>query len=162
MQRNPYPDDPFDAQATQAVPPMEELQPRQVVHVTPAHEAAAPVEEVEGSAEIRQNEARTATFAIGKLGDFLQWLVVVLEIGLLLRFILRLIGANASNPFANFLYALTSIILFPFADIVKSASIRPPDQAFEWSTLIAMLVYWLIFYAIRRFLRILISSPEPA
>ncbi len=162
MQRNPYPDDPIDAQATEAVPPMEELQPRPVVHVAPTHETAAPVEEVESTEIIHQNEARTATFAIGKLNDFLQWLAVVLEIALLLRFILRLIGANSANPFAGFLYALTNIVLYPFAGIVGSASIKPPDQAFEWSTLIAMLVYWLIFYAIRWFLRILITSPEPA
>ena len=161
MHRNPYPEDPIDSQATEAVPPMEELQPRPVVHADPIHEVAAPAEESEGI-EIHQGEARTAAFAIGKLNDFLQWLAVVLEIGLLLRFILRLIGANSANPFAGFLYALTGIVLYPFANIVGSASIRPPDQAFEWSTLIAMLVYWLIFYAIRWFLRILITSPEPA
>jgi hypothetical protein len=161
MHRNPYPDDPIDAQPTEAVPPMEELQPRPVVHVDHTHEEVAPLEEAE-VVEVRPGEARTAAFAIGKLNDFLQWLAVVLEIGLLLRFILRLIGANSGNPFAGFLYALTGIVLYPFATIVPSASIRPPDQAFEWSTLIAMLVYWLIFYAIRWFLRILITSPEPA
>ncbi len=160
MHRNPHPEDPIDEQATEAVPPMEELQPRPVVHAEPAHEAIAPVEEAE-SEDIRPVEARTAAFAIGKLNDFLQWLAVVLEIGLLLRFILKLIGANSANPFAGFLYTLTSIVLYPFANIVGSASIRP-DQAFEWSTLIAMLVYWLIFFAIRWFLRILITSPEPA
>jgi len=161
MHRNLHPEDPIDEQATEAVPPMEELQPRPVVHAEPAREAIAPVEEAE-SVDIRPVEARTAAFAIGKLNDFLQWLAVVLEIGLLLRFILRLIGANSANPFAGFLYALTGIVLYPFANIVGSASIRPPDQAFEWSTLIAMLVYWLIFFAIRWFLRILITSPEPA
>ena len=164
MHRNPHPEDPIDEQATEAVPPMEELQPRPVVHTEPAHEAIAPEEEAE-SVDIRPVEARTAAFAIGKLNDFLQWLAVVLEIGLLLRFILKLIGANSSNPFAGFLYALTDIVLYPFGGpnhpIVGSASIRP-DQAFEWSTLIAMLVYWLIFFAIRWFLRILITSPEPA
>ncbi|HET8852826.1 MAG TPA: YggT family protein [Ktedonobacteraceae bacterium] len=160
MHRNPHPEDPIDEQATEAVPPMEELQPRPVVHAEPAHEAIAPVEEAE-SVDIRPVEARTAAFAIGKLNDFLQWLAVVLEIGLLLRFILRLIGANSANPFAGFLYALTGIVLYPFANIVGQASIGQ-YQAFEWSTLIAMLVYWLIFFAIRWFLRILITSPEPA
>ena len=160
MHRNPHPEDPIDEQATEAVPPMEELQPRPVVHAEPAHEAIAPVEEAE-SVDIRPVEARTAAFAIGKLNDFLQWLAVVLEIGLLLRFILKLIGARPTNPFAGFLYALTDIVLYPFANIVGQASIGQ-YQAFEWSTLIAMLVYWLIFFAIRWFLRILITSPEPA
>ncbi len=102
------------------------------------------------------------TGSIRYFNIFLRWLSVVLEIGLLLRFILRLIGANSANPFAGFLYALTNIVLYPFSGIVGSASINPPDEAFEFSTLIAMLVYWLIFYAIRWFLRILITPPEEA
>jgi hypothetical protein len=157
--RNHYSEDPNDSQAIEAVPPMEELQPRPVAHAEPAHEASAPPEKAE-SVEIGPVEEPTAVFAIRKLNEFLQWLAVVLEIGLGLRFILRLIGANSANPFAGFLYALTNIVLYPFADIVGQSSIKPPDQAFEWSTLIAMLVYWLMFSAIRWFLRIL--SPEPA
>jgi len=106
-------------------------------------------------AEARQEEARTIRYAIGKLNDFLQWFVVVLEITLVIRFFLKLITADPHNLFAGFLYALTDILLFPFAGIVRS-----PISPFEWSTLIAMIVYWLIFWAIRRFLLILISSPE--
>jgi hypothetical protein len=33
-------------------------------------------------------------------------------------------------------------------------------RTFEWQTLIAMGIYWLMFWAIRRFLRILITGPE--
>ena len=161
MHKDPYPEEPINAQATEAVPPMEELQPRPVVHAAPEDSAIAPTEGGEGVEE-RQAEVATAVFTIGKLNDFLQWLTVVLEIALSLRFVLKLIGANSANPFAGFLYALTGTVLYPFATIVPSASIRPPDQAFEGSTLFAMLVYWLIyFYVIRRFLRILISNPEP-
>ena len=107
------------------------------------------------SAEARQEEARTIRYAIGKLNDFLHWFVVVLEITLAIRFFLKLIIADPHNLFAGFLYALTDILLFPFAGII-----RWPTPPFEWSTLIAMLVYWLIFWAIRRFLLILVSSPE--
>jgi len=110
--------------------------------------------------ETRHEEALTVRYAIGKLNDFIQWFIAVLEITLAIRFILMLIGADPNNLFAGFLYALTDIILFPFRTIVHSASIHPPYQAFEWSTLIAMAIYALLFWAIARFLRILISSPE--
>ncbi|HEV2654141.1 MAG TPA: YggT family protein, partial [Ktedonobacteraceae bacterium] len=95
-----------------------------------------------------------------KLNDFIQWFIAVLEVTLAIRFVLKLIGADPNNLFAGFLYALTDIILFPFSTIVRSPSIHPPYQAFEWSTLIAMAIYALVFWAIGRFLRILISSPE--
>lgn len=111
------------------------------------------------NAEARQEEARTVRYAIGKLNDFLQWFIAVLEVTLAIRFLLRLIGADPGNLFAGFLYALTDIILFPFNGIVQSPSLRQ-FQAFEWSTLIAMIIYALVFWAIRRFLSILITSPE--
>lgn len=162
MRNNPYPDDPTQAQRADLLPhQMERMED------LPLRPAAAPGQpqvnpenapDVE-SAETRLEEARTVRYAIGKLNDFLQWFLAVLEVSLAIRFILRLIGADANNMFAGFLYALTEIILFPFSSIVKDPVFRQ-NQAFEWSTLIAMAIYYLIFWAIRRFLHILISGPE--
>ncbi len=152
MPNNPYPEEPINAQTTEAIPPMEGLQPKPTPHVPPISEVTGDVE-LEGL-ETRQGETRTAIFAIAKLNDFLLWLAVVLEIMLTLRFFLKLIGANGNNPFAGFLYAFTDIILRPFIGIVGTLF------TFEWSTLIGMLVYGLVFYAVRRFLRILITSPR--
>ncbi|HTI13122.1 MAG TPA: hypothetical protein VL461_00935 [Dictyobacter sp.] len=140
---------------------MEDLPPKSAppqpqVSTPPISENAPDIE----NAETRLEEARTVRYAISKLNDFLQWFLIVMEATLAIRFLLRLIGAEESNLFAGFLYALTSIVLFPFENIVASPSIHPPNQAFEWSTIIAMLIYWLIFWAIRRFLSILITGPE--
>ncbi len=162
MRNNPYPEESGRAQPTEVMPPinrerMEDLPPKPIPPASvpaPASEAAAEIE-----TETRQDEARTVRYAIGKLNDFLQWFLIVMEIALLIRFFFRLIGADPANLFAGFLYALTDIVLFPFANIVRSPSIHP-NQAFEWSTLIAMLIYWLLFWAVRRFLSILISNPE--
>ncbi len=160
MRTNPYPDEPTRAQPTEVLPQrerMEDLPPRPVQAQLQTPVESAP--EVE-NAETRQEEARTVRYAIGKLNDFLQWFIAVMETTLAIRFLLKLIGADPANLFAGFLYALTDIILFPFNGIVHSPSIHPPYQAFEWPTVIAMAIYWLIFWAIRRFLRILISGPE--
>jgi hypothetical protein len=160
MRNNPYPDEPNRVRPAADVLPqrgrMEDLPPRPAPMAAPASiETASEVE----SAETRQEEARTVRYAIGKLNDFLQWFLVVLEVTLAIRFFLKLIGALQKNLFVGFLYALTDIVLFPFSNIVNSFKISS-GQEFEWSTLIAILIYWLIFWAIRRFLRILISTPE--
>ena len=102
----------------------------------------------------------TVKFAIGKFNDYLLWFLMVLETTLTIRFLLKLIGADPGNLFAGFLYALTDILLLPFFNIVKSPSIHPPYQSFEFSTLIAIIIYYLIFYALRRFFRLLVSNPE--
>ena len=163
---NLFPDETIGSQPTETYPPMEELPlkppPQQYpVQTPPTSEGNPQLEPLEGaeSPVTRQEEALTIKFAIGKLNDYLLWFLTVLQITLVLRFLLKLIGADPSNLFAGFLYALTDILTFPFLNIVHSPSIHP-NQAFEFSTLIAMAVYFLVFYALRRFLRILISGPE--
>jgi len=151
MRNNPY-DEP-----TADIPSMEELPPRQVPNTPPASEEIvhpAPEEEIE---ELRREEAQAVKFAIGKLNDYLSWFALVLEVILALRLLLKLIGADQSNLFAGFLYALTDIILFPFSNIVRSSNLGV-NQAV--STLLGMLVYALVFWALRRFLHIVISRPE--
>jgi YGGT family len=162
MERNPYQDEHAKGQAAKVLPQqmeMEDLQPRKA---TPPPAQTTPTMDTipEGeSAETRLEEARTVRYAIGKLNDFLQWFMAVLEISLAIRFLLKLIGADPTNLFAGFCYALTEIILFPFMSIVGNPSLHK-NQYFEISTLIGMAIYYLLFWAIRRFLRILISGPE--
>jgi hypothetical protein len=161
MRNNPYPDEPH-VQHVDALPRgerMEDLPLRPPAPQVQQSPLATDVSPDGDSEETRHEEALTVRYAIGKLNDFIQWFIAVLEVTLAIRFILKLIGADPNNLFAGFLYALTDIILFPFSTIVRSASIHP-SQAFEWSTLIAMAIYALLFWAIGRFLRILISSPE--
>jgi uncharacterized protein YggT (Ycf19 family) len=166
MYNNPFPEEKTE--------PMEELQPRPVVPSTPpsqppvAYPAHMPpggvvqpvVVDIESTETHTREDALTIKFAIGKLNDYLQWFLMVLEVILLLRFLLKMFGADPTNLFASFIFSLTEILLVPFTGIVPSPSLHPPNQAFEISTLIAMGVYFLIFYALKRFLRILISSPE--
>jgi len=169
---NPFPEESISTQPTEAYPPMEELPlkpptPQYAVQPPPlapngtsTQSPQAAPQEVEESPITGREEALTIKFAIGKLNDYLLWFVMVLEVTLLIEFFLKLIGAAQNNLFAGFVYALTVIPLYPFYDIVPSTKLGNSGAAIEWSTLIAMAVYFLFFYALRRFLRILISGPE--
>jgi hypothetical protein len=153
MRINPFPDEPTRTQTTEVFPPGARM-PDFPLKATPSPPPAKkePVQEND-NAETRQEDARTLRYAIGKLNDFLQWFALVLEVALAIRFVFTLIGANVHNLFAGFLYSLTDIVLYPFIGIVNSGRL-------EWQTLIAMIIYWLIFWTIRRFLHILITGPE--
>lgn len=162
MYNNPFPDEKTE--------PMEELQPRPAAsqapqtpattHAVPAppggQSAPPPVESGEGRT---REDALTVKFAIGKLNDYLQWFLMVLEAILLIRFLLKMFGADPANIFAGFVFSLTGILLVPFNGIIPQVSLHA-NQAFEFSTLVAMGIYFLLFYALKRFLRILISNPE--
>ncbi len=167
---NPFPEEMISTQPSEGYPPMEELPlktqtPQYAMQPPPPNETstqspqATPLEVVESSVTGRE-EALTIKFAIGKLNDYLLWFLMVLEVTLLIEFFLMLIGASQNNLFAGFVYALTVIPLYPFNGIVPNTKLGTSGAAIEWSTLIAMAVYFLFFYALRRFLSILISGPE--
>ena len=77
---------------------------------------------------------------------------------LLFRFVLKLIAANTGAGFTQFIYGLSAPFVSPFFAIVPSP--RVAGSALEWSTLIAMLVYWVIAWGIVRLL--VMSKPVSA
>ncbi len=163
MPDNQYAHDPIDNQSTELVPPLPDLPQKQIPPQTPpAIESTVHASPGEDLAEVQLERASTLKFVIGKVSDFLRWFLIVLEVALAIRFVFMLIGADPTNIFAEFIYALTAIILFPFSNIVHNPSFRP-NQAFEITTLIGMAIYWLVFWLLRKFFVILVSEPhEPA
>jgi hypothetical protein len=76
------------------------------------------------------------------------WTILGIVEGVLaLRFVLRLIGANPAAGFTDFIYDLTRPLLAPFFNVVRNSA-TAGNGIFEWTTLIAMAVYWLIAWAI--------------
>ncbi len=107
------------------------------------------------------SEGQASKYAIGKIIDFIRWFIVALELFFLLRFVLELIGADPQNPFAQFLYALTGFFLYPFLGIVPNTHLGTKGNAFiDWSTLIGMAVYGIVYMILRLFLRTTISRPQ--
>ena len=77
------------------------------------------------------------------------WLLLgILESTLALRFLFKLIGVNPGNAFASILYGFTDLFVAPFASLTGAPAAE--GMVFEFSTLIAMLVYALIFYVLER------------
>lgn len=164
MRNNPYPNDPINIQSTDIIPPLPDLPPKPVQQAPqPVAENTSYTENVDEGEKIQiqpEPPGQTLAYVFGKVNDFLQWFAIVLEIALLLRFLFKLIGASPDNIFASFLYALTTVILLPFSNLVTNPSLHV-NQAFEWTTLIAMGIYALIFWLIRRLVRISITPPKP-
>lgn len=71
-----------------------------------------------------------------------------IEALLLFRFLLRLIGANPDAAFTQFIYTLSLPFAGPFLYVVPSMQVA--GSVFEWTTLLAMLVYWVLAWGIVR------------
>lgn len=68
-----------------------------------------------------------------------------------IRFLLELFGANAAAPFVQFIYLVSDVFMTPFTAIF--ATQRVAGSTFEWSALIAILVYALISWGIIALIR---------
>jgi len=87
------------------------------------------------------------------------YILSVIEVLLLLRFIFRLLGANTGSGFTIFLYSITNILTMPFSGIfnpVRSAGLVT-SSVFEPATIIAMAIYALAAWGIIRLLWIKVS-----
>lgn len=80
-------------------------------------------------------------------GTRIVWYVAyALEILLFTRFALLLLGANPGAAFSNLVYSLSAIPLAPFRYVFGADEVV--TGVFEWSTLLAMLVYWCIAWGV--------------
>ncbi len=172
MQQNPYPDGSFSSEPTEAnpVPAQDSIQsarpvyPQYVQNTPPVGQHVAYTEIERQNAErvvAEQDRAYTTAFTVGKVIDYIGWVLLVLEVALAVRFIFKLIGADPTNPFTNFLYNLTNIFLFVFKGIVANPTFGANGaEVLEATTLIAMAIYGLIFLLLKLLLRTAISRPN--
>lgn len=97
-------------------------------------------------------------------GTQVVWYILgIVEILLAFRFILKLFGANPAAGFSSFIYGITYVFAQPFLAVFRSTQIVT-GSIFEWTTLLAILVYWIIALGIIKLLLIgkTVSTPEAA
>lgn len=97
-------------------------------------------------------------------GTQIVWYILTLiEALLAFRFLLKLLGANPDAGFSNFIYTLTYPLATPFLSVFQNTSVVQ-GSSFEWTTLLAMLVYWMIATGIIKlfFMSKTVSTPEAA
>ncbi|OGY52008.1 MAG: hypothetical protein A2951_02735 [Candidatus Buchananbacteria bacterium RIFCSPLOWO2_01_FULL_56_15] len=93
---------------------------------------------------------RTKTLSRGS--EILWYIVDAIEALLLLRFALRLFVANPAAWFTRWVNVATDPLVAPFVSVFRIT--RVEGNVFEWTTLLAMVVYWLLGAAIIRLLLI--------
>ncbi len=85
-------------------------------------------------------------------------ILVLLEVLLGLRFVLKLIAANADSGFAVLIYGITRPFIAPFALLVGTPT--SGGITLEVTTLIAMGIYALLFWGVVTVIRIVMDRPS--
>lgn len=74
------------------------------------------------------------------------YILAVIEVLLAFRMTLQVFGANPFSPFTNLIYTLSGPLASPFSGILGTYVYG--NSTFEWSTIIAAIVYALVAYGI--------------
>ena len=113
------------------------------------------ISEVKMTQKEPERERRIFTFKATQL----VWLLFgILETLIALRIGLKLIGANSASPIAVFIYGFTSLFLYPFAGLTQTPAAG--GMVLEISSVIAMVVYALIGWALERIIWVIFYRPS--
>lgn len=103
-----------------------------------------------------------STKSLFKGTQIVWYLLTILEALLAFRFVLKMMGANPEAGFSSLLYGITWPFTAPFLAVFQRTMVA--GSVFEWTTLLSMLVYWLVAIAIIRLFLMskTVSTPEAA
>lgn len=110
-------------------------------------------EKKRGIASANQNST------VARIVNIIYFLFSALEMLLGVRVILRMIGVNAENGFANLIYDMS----FPFVGVFESLVHNPSlggNAVLEITTIIAMLAWALVGWLVGRFVWLVMSRPR--
>ena len=96
-------------------------------------------------------------------GTKIVWYITdILEVLILFRVILKLMGANPNAGFTDFIYSVTHVFVAPFVNVFRVTYVE--GNVLEWTSILAMIVYYLLALAIIRLFLMgkSVSTPEAA
>lgn len=96
-------------------------------------------------------------------GTQVVWYILgVIEILLAFRIVLKMLGANPGAGFTSFIYGITYPFTAPFLSVFRVSQVA--GSVFEWTTLLAMFVYWVLAVGIIKLFLMgkTVSTPEAA
>lgn len=105
-----------------------------------------------------EHEEEKNRFRTYKSTQIIWFIFGLIEALLGMRFLFKLIGANPENAFASLLYAVTDLLLAPFANLAGAPAAN--GMVLELSTLLAMLIYALIGWALERLIYVIFYKPK--
>ena len=91
------------------------------------------------------------------------WYILgLVEVLFAFRFVLKLLGANASAGFTSFIYNTSYVFAAPFLNVFRVTQVE--GSIFEWTTLLAMFVYWMLALGVVKLFLMgkTVSTPEAA
>lgn len=110
---------------------------------------------VQQDRRFRETQLTQRQIVLRKTTNFIWWFTGIVEGLIGLRVVLRMMAANPGNPFANFIYTISGLFLWPFQTLVSNPSSE--GVVLEISSIIAMMVYLLLAWVFVELLWLLLG-----
>jgi uncharacterized protein YggT (Ycf19 family) len=92
--------------------------------------------------------------------QFVYWVFGLIEGLILIRLVLKALGANPSAGFSQFIYSVTAPLIQPFVGLFTNPSYD--NSVLELSAIVALIVYALLAWLIARLVWILLGETRSA
>src|SRR5207253_2513070 len=100
---------------------------------------------------------RTAAY---RLTQLVYWVFGLIEGLIVIRLILKALGANPSAGFSQFIYGVTAPLVLPFMGLFNNPAYQ--NSVLELSSIVALIVYALLTWLIAKLLWILLGETRSA
>ena len=131
--------------------------PRTSTEYRSVERPAAEVDRVEAVAYDPYADRRLAAHRTVQL---VYWIFGLIEGLILIRFILKALGANPSAGFAQFIYGITAPLVAPFYGLFGNPSAQ--GSVLELHSIVALIVYGLLAWLIGKLVWILVGETRSA
>jgi uncharacterized protein YggT (Ycf19 family) len=99
------------------------------------------------------SEAARRGAGVTRAKQVIYFIFGVINVLLLMRFVLLLLGANEASPFVNLIYGLSRPFVLPFRGIFAEPALGA--SVFEWAALVGIVVYSLVAYGLARLVELI-------
>lgn len=120
---------------------------------------------VEDHQDINLDEKRRGISAanqnssVARIVNIVGFIFGALELLLVVRLFLQLVGVNAENSFAVFIYTLSAPFVALFSSLLQNP-VLSGTSVLEITTIIAMLVWGIVAWLITRLIWLMLSRPR--
>ena len=95
-----------------------------------------------------------------RVSQLVYWVFGLIEGLIVIRFVLKVLGANPAAGFAQFIYGMTNGLVSPFVDLFANPTYQ--GTIFELSSVIAFIVYALLAWLIGQLVWLIIGETRSA
>jgi uncharacterized membrane protein len=95
-----------------------------------------------------------------RVTQMIYWIFGLIDGLILIRFVLKALGANPSAGFAEFIYGITAVLVAPFYGLFRNPQTQ--SNVLELNSIVALIVYALLAWLLAKLAWILVGDTRSA